>query len=57
MLSSGNGDWASGWKPALAAAEKPWGEGCLRLCQVALAGRIRGNPAAMLLARQLLGLV
>ena len=57
MLSSGNGDWASGWKPALAAAEKPWGEGCLRLCQVALAGRIQGNPAATLLARQLLGLV
>jgi hypothetical protein len=56
ILTSGNGDWASGWKPALAAAEKRWGEGYFRLCQVALAGRIVGNPAATLFARQLLGL-
>jgi len=56
ILTSGNGDWCSGWKPALAAAEKAMGQGYLRVCEVALAGRVRGNPSAMLFARQLLGL-
>lgn len=56
ILVSGNGDWTGKWEPALAAAEKPWGRGYLRLCQVALAGRVQGNPVALLFARQLLGL-
>ena len=56
ILSSGNGDWSGGWIPALAAAEKECGVGVLRICQVALAVRIEGHPAALLFARRLLGL-
>ncbi len=56
ILTSGNGDWSSGWGPALAAAEKALGRGTLRLCQVALAGRVQHNPVVLLFARRLLGL-
>jgi hypothetical protein len=55
ILMSGNGDWSSGWGPALAAAEKPYGAGTLRVCQVALAGRTTGNPTARIFAARLLG--
>ena len=56
ILSSGNGDWSSGWGPALAAAEKAHGQGLLRICQVELAGRTKGNPVAGILSRRLLDL-
>jgi hypothetical protein len=56
ILTSGNGDWSSGWQPTLAAAEKPVGRGHLRMCQLSLAGRVCGNPVALLFARRLLGL-
>ena len=54
ILRTGNGDWAGNWAPALAAAERRHGAGVVRICQVALAGRIASNPAAALLARRLL---
>ncbi|MGC9349425.1 MAG: hypothetical protein ACP5JG_14900, partial [Anaerolineae bacterium] len=55
ILTSGNGDWSGEWGPALAAAEKPYGQGKLRICQVSLAGRTRHNPVARRLASRLLG--
>ena len=57
ILASGNGDWSSGWGPALAAAERPLDRGVVRLCHVDLAGRVQGNPVAYLLAGRLLGLL
>lgn len=57
VLTSGNGDWSSGWGPALAAAEKRQGAGVFRICQVSLAGRTITNPAARLFAQRLLGLL
>ena len=56
ILTSGNGDWSSGWEPALAAAEKVHGQGRVRVCQVELAGRTVGNPVALIFARRLLAL-
>lgn len=54
ILTSGSGGWASlDWKPTLAAAEKPHGNGMLRLCQVKLAGRTLTNPVADIFARRL----
>ncbi len=54
ILTSGNGLWRSEWGPVLAAAEKRVGRGTLRVCQVALEGRVRDNPVADLFARRLL---
>lgn len=54
ILASGNGDWTGDWGPALAAAEKRYGDGVIRLCQMALAGRVEHNPPARILARRLL---
>ena len=56
ILTSGNGDWSSGWGPALAAAERKHGRGTLRICQVALAGRAQAVPVARIFAGRLLGL-
>ena len=54
ILTSGNGDWHGGWAPAFAAAEKRDGHGVWRICNLKLAGRIRGNPVADGFARRLL---
>lgn len=54
ILTSGNGDWSSGWGPALAAAEKELGVGRGRVCQLELANRVAGNPVARLFAGRLL---
>lgn len=53
ILSAGNGDWASGWTPALAAAEKNFGKGKIRICQVHLAGMIV-NPVARCFAASIM---
>jgi hypothetical protein len=56
ILTNGNGVWGGGaWKKRFAAAGKPSGKGQYIVCQVALAGRTRHNPAAALFARRLLG--
>lgn len=54
ILSSGNGDWSTGWIPALAAAEKRVGKGVFRICQVHLAGMLM-NPVARIFANKLIG--
>ncbi len=54
VLSSGNGGWNGDWEAALAAAAKTDGQGCWYLCNVKLAGRIRGNPVAEIFARRLI---
>lgn len=48
--------WFAGdrWEPSLAAAQRALGSGLVRLCQVQLARRTRGNPAARILAQRLL---
>jgi hypothetical protein len=56
ILTSGNGDWSSGWGPALAAAEKAYGQGRLRICQISLLNRTQHNPVAQIFARRLLDL-
>jgi len=56
ILTNGNGVWGGGaWKQRLAVAGKSSGKGQYIVCQVALAGRTRHNPAAALFARRLLG--
>ncbi|NLG48908.1 MAG: hypothetical protein GX552_02210, partial [Chloroflexi bacterium] len=57
ILTSGNGDWSSGWGPALAVAEQRLGKGAFRICQLSLAGRTTTNPVARLFAQRLLGLL
>lgn len=42
--------------PALAAAERAFGRGMLRLCQITVARRMAANPVADRFARRLLGL-
>ena len=54
LLESGNGSWATDWKPAPAAAEVRVGQGVIRVCQVKLAHRTKTNPVAAILARRLL---
>ncbi|MDW8350708.1 MAG: glycoside hydrolase family 2 TIM barrel-domain containing protein [Anaerolineae bacterium] len=54
ILASGNGSWQGSWKPALAAAEKRFGHGLVRICQVELANRVAGNPVAAQFTRRLL---
>ncbi len=54
ILTTGNGDWGIPWQPALAAAERHYGAGRLRICQVKLAGRTATSPIAALFARRLL---
>ncbi len=55
ILTNGNGIWGTGaWRKMFAAAEKPSGGGSYIVCQVALAGRTRHNPAAGIFARRLL---
>jgi hypothetical protein len=51
------GQWfpTNQWGPALAAAQRIVGAGCARVCQIDLAGRTGGNPAARIFARRLLG--
>ncbi|MAS37825.1 MAG: glycoside hydrolase family 2 [Anaerolineaceae bacterium] len=56
ILRSGNGNWAGDWVPALAAAERAYGAGRLRICQPALAGRTLHNPVARIFACRLLGI-
>ena len=54
ILGSGNGPWKSAWYPAVAAGEKAHGRGCIRIIQVKLAGRLKGNPPAEILTCRLL---
>ena len=54
VLLSGNTDEKGEWGPALAAAEKIFGNGCVRICQVKLAGRVLDNPTAYILAKRLI---
>ncbi len=56
ILTSGNGIWIGKWGKTLAAAEKKYGKGVFRICQISLAGRITTNPTAKIFARRLLGL-
>ena len=53
ILTSGHGGFRSDWEPAFAAAEKQYGHGVFRICQVALAGRTI-NPVATLFARRVI---
>lgn len=55
VLLSGNLDGDGNWRPAMAMAERKWGQGSIFICQVHLADRVRANPAARLLADRLLG--
>lgn len=57
ILTSGNLNHEGQWDRALAAAEKPYGQGRFVICQVALAGRIATNPVARLFAQRLVGTV
>ncbi len=54
VLKSGNGSWATDWKPVPAAVEGRFGNGTVRVCQVKLANRSETNPAAAIFARRLL---
>jgi len=54
ILTSGNGVWRNTWKQTLAAAEKKYGSGYFRICQVTLAERISTNPVAQLFGFRLL---
>jgi len=54
ILRSGNADSTGKWGPALAAAERRFGEGRFRVCQVSLAGRLKTNPPARIFAERLL---
>lgn len=55
VLTTGQGGWGNEeWRPALAVAEKPYGKGVVRLCQLRLAGRLQSNPVARQLACRLL---
>jgi len=57
ILTSGNGVWGGGgWQPALAVAERKYGAGYFRVCQINLSDRISKNPVASLFARCLLNL-
>jgi hypothetical protein len=53
ILASGNGPWKTAWHPAIAIGEKAYGKGFIRVAQVKLAGRLKGNPAADILARRM----
>lgn len=53
ILNTGQGGWGQKWQPALAVAEKKFGQGKFIVSQVTLAGRLI-NPAANLFARLLL---
>jgi hypothetical protein len=54
ILLTGNGGWRGEWGPALAAAEKQYGSGLIRICLPELRGRL-ANPVARIFARRLLG--
>lgn len=56
ILVNGEPQPAGDGLPSLAAAEKPYGRGILRLCHVAVPGRTAVNPVADTFARRLLGL-
>lgn len=51
ILRTGQGGWGREWEPALAAAEKAYGNGRFILCQVTLAGRLI-NPGARIFAER-----
>ena len=55
VLTSGNPNEEGKWVRTLAAAEAPYGKGLFRICQVSLAGRTQGNPAARLFAQRICG--
>jgi hypothetical protein len=55
VLVSGNVGENGAWGPALAAAEKLMGRGCVRICQVKLSGRVMDNPIAWEFATRLFG--
>lgn len=56
ILSSGNGMWVGKWEKTLAVAEKKYGKGVFRLCQLSLVGKTTTNPTAKIFAYRLLGL-
>ncbi|WP_257669900.1 glycosyl hydrolase 2 galactose-binding domain-containing protein [Parapedobacter tibetensis] len=47
ILKTGDASWGGGKAPdhAMAVAEQPFGKGKIRICQLALHGRVRDNPA------------
>jgi hypothetical protein len=55
ILESGNGLWEGDWKSVPAAAERRFGRGIVRVCQVKLAHRLGTNPVAAIFVRRLLG--
>ena len=54
ILLTGNGNWRGDWSPALAAAEKKVGAGRVRIAQIQLANRVKGNPVGNGFAGRLL---
>lgn len=54
VLASGNMDEDEAWGPAMAVGEGRLGKGFVYICQIALAGRNRHNPAAKEFAVRLL---
>lgn len=54
ILFSGNQDRTGSWQQVSAAAERTFGKGTIRLCQLCLTGRLTGNPTAKLFAETLL---
>lgn len=56
ILTSGNTDEQGNWETAIAAGELRYKEGCVMLCQIKLAGRVKENPAAGEFFRRLLSI-
>jgi hypothetical protein len=55
ILTSRNGDWVEDWGETLVVAEKKYGNGYFRICQIKLEDRL-SNPVALLFARKILGM-
>ncbi len=57
ILKSGNGRWGRNiWYPTLAAGERRFGDGLIRICQVKLVDRVNSNCTARIFTERLLGL-
>jgi hypothetical protein len=54
VVGSGQSSWSGNFGYANAASEKMFGKGMVRICQIKLAGRMKENPAAFLLAQKLI---
>lgn len=55
ILRTSQGGWGAAWTPALAAAERRFGQGRVIVCQLVLSGRF-DNPVAQLLLAHLAGI-